>query len=287
MKRLVSFLFLYANAMALFAQIAAYPMGGRAWAMGNAAATLDDAWALYNNIGGLGEVENLTAFAGYDNRFGQREFQTFGAGIVAPTRFGVAGLSLSRFGDNIYSESKIGLGYARKVAQVTFGLKANYTQVSLAELGSAGKFVLEFGGQVQISKPIRFGVHIYNFTQAQFKDVYGTIYPIPTVIKAGMSYQATETLRLAIESEKDLDLPIEARFGVEYGIIKRLFLRTSVQMRGRNSDNTQTVSSHFGVGFQPKQLSFDYALGTQSNLGLTHHISMSYRFGDRKNNEEK
>jgi hypothetical protein len=270
---------MYLTPLFSWAQLESYTMGGRGWGIGNATATLSDEWAIFNNVGGIGQMEKFSAMFAYDNRFGLTEFQTFGLGFVAPIRWGVAGLSVDRFGDDLYNETKIGLGYAYRWDKVNFGLKANYAQISFADLGSKSTFILEFGGQVQLSKTIRFGVHIYNFSQALLKDDNGEEYKIPTVIKGGLAYSPLENLLVAIETQKDLDLPAEVRAGVEYGIWKYINLRTGIQVRGKSSNETQSVSGHFGLGFKLKQYRFDYALGTQSDLGLMHHVSFAVQFG--------
>src|SRR5690606_17216218 len=76
------------------------PVGARAAALGNASVTLPDLWALHNNIAGISDLTQPLVGAYAENRFGVRAFTTVALLGVYPTKkYGVYGLSLSRFGD--------------------------------------------------------------------------------------------------------------------------------------------------------------------------------------------
>ncbi len=260
------------------AQIDSYAFGGRALGMGQAVAAQRDAWSIFNNVAGLSYVDQGQAFFAYDNRFNVSAFQTFGLGAVAPLKWGVAGASLSRFGDELYNELKIGLGYSYRIEPVSLGLKVNYLQVSIQDLNSAGTVILEFGGIARITQNLFLAGHVYNLNQAKLTTERGEDQDIPTVLKAGLSYQPVEALTIGIETEKDVDLPASFKAGVEYQVVKNVFLRTGVQ--------TEPFINHFGLGFSPKRFSFDYALSTMSELGLSHHFSLGYRFGRKISRSE-
>lgn len=267
-------LILYLNGN-LLAQIDHYPLGGRALGMANASLNLGDSWSLFNNSAGIAEVTSPEVFFAYDNRFGFSAFQTFGLGTVVPVPWGGgAGLSISRFGDNLYNETRIGLAYAYKLDLVSLGLKVNYLQVSIQDLGSKGTVVLEFGGIAEIIPQLRFAGHIYNLNQAKLNTVSGEAEEIPTILKAGLLYQPVEAFLISAETEKDVDLPASFKLGLEYRIVKNLFLRTGIE--------TEPFISHFGIGFQPRNFGFDYALSSGGDLGISHHISARYRFAKTK-----
>jgi hypothetical protein len=256
---------LYAN---LLAQISNLPLGGRALGMANTAVTVQDEWALFNNVGAMAWLQESSVMMAYDYRFNFSPFQTFGAGGTWVLKSGAMGLSLSRFGDKLYNEQKIGLAYAHKIENTSIGLKINYLQVSLENYGSRGNFVFELGGLTRLSKTLVLGAHIYNLTLAKIKSEFNEITPIPIVMKAGLSYQPVSALLLNIETEKDIDLPARLKLGVEYQLIKHIFLRTGLQ--------THALSTHFGVGFQTKKWRFNYAIYNQSQLGASHQFALSF-----------
>jgi hypothetical protein len=264
----------------IFAQIEPAPMGARSLGMANAHVTLQDGWALYNNVAGIASLKNVEVFGGYENRFNVSEFQTFGLGLVAPMFKGVAGVSVSRFGDNLYSEQKIGLGYAYQVGGVSMGVKANFLQVSIDGLPSQNTFVFEFGGIAQITKELFFGGYIYNLSVARFKTQFEEDQLVPVVLKAGLSYRPFETIIINVEAEKDVDYAVTYKAGIEYQIIPHVYLRTGFKNPFKGKANlVESFTTHFGAGFFFKNIRFDYALYSSENrLGLTHHLSMGFEF---------
>lgn len=253
-----------------YAQIENTPLGGRALGLANASVTLQDPWALWNNVAGIANLEEKHVFIAYDNRFGIGPFQTFGFGAVLPSKYGSLGLSISRFGDNLYNEPKIGLGYAYEIDRVSLGLKVNYVQSNTEGLNSAGAIIIEFGGIVELTDQLTFAAHGYNLNQAELQAEFEEDERLPTILKAGIAYKPIEELFLSIETEKDIDFPATFKAGVEYRIIENLFLRTGIQ--------AEPFNNHFGIGFSPKKFIFDYALTTRDELGISHHISIGFRW---------
>jgi len=255
------------------AQIENPAMGARAYGMANASVAIKDHWAIFNNVGGVAGVKQVTGQMAYHNQFGIANFQTFALGIVTPIKMGVIGLGVSKFGDNLYSEQRVGIGYSHQIKNVSLGAKINYVQVSIQDLGSQGAFAFEFGGVAQLSKEISFGAHIYNFNQGRFNTSFGDAEKIPVIMKAGFAYQPVKALLINIETEKDIDLPATFKAGMEYEMIKNIFLRTGIQ--------TTPFNNFFGVGFTPRWFHLNYALSTNDALGVSHHLSFTYQLGKK------
>lgn len=260
-------LFTSPNSIAQFENMV---LGARANAMGNVATVHTDEWTLWNNIGALAQNENLSVLGTYHLPFGMADFQTFALGAVAPLKFGgVAGLSITRFGDELYNEMQIGLGYSHQIDKVSLGLKVNYAQVAFQDLGSIGTVVLEFGGLAEITPKFHFGAHIYNLNQAKFSSDFSEDEEIPTIMRAGLSYQPIKPLNLVFETEKNINFPASFKFGVDYNVFKNIYFRTGIE--------TEAFISHFGIGFYHKKLRIDYALASESTLGLSHQFSMLWQ----------
>ncbi|WP_053337288.1 PorV/PorQ family protein [Microscilla marina] len=263
----------FASLPMVWAQLENPAMGGRAKGIANASVAVRDHWALFNNIGGLAGIKKYTGQIAYNNRFGIANFQTFALGITAPVKVGAAGLSVSRFGDNLYSEQRIGIGYSHQIKNVSLGGKVNYVQVSIQDLGSKGTLVFEFGGIARLSKEVLFGAHIYNFNQGVFNTALGEEEKLPVIMKAGISYQPLSALMINAETEKNIDLPATFKVGLEYEIVPQIYVRTGIQ--------TQPMTNYFGVGFQPKRFHLNYALTTNNLLGISHHLSFTYQLGKK------
>jgi hypothetical protein len=253
-----------------------WPVGGRASGIANTAVTLADGWSLFNNPAGLAGSKQLQLFFACDNRFGIAGLQSIAAGVSMPLKQATVGLSVQKLGDALYSEQMAGIAFSHKISHVQLGIKANYVQVHVGDLGTKGALVMEFGGIATVTPHLFFGAHVYNFTQAKLASYQDE--RIPTVMKTGLSYRPITQLMLNLEAQKDTDFPATINAGIEYQIIKQFYLRTGI--------NTKPGIQHFGLGVHKKKFHFDYALRTHPTLGFSHHLSIALTF-DRKTQAAK
>lgn len=253
--------------------------GARSAGMANASVTLADEWAVFNNIGTLAGIDKQYAAFGYANRFGLEGWNNIGASFVSPLSFGgVAGLGVWRFGDNLYNENRVSLGYSHKLYGVSLGIQANYFAVSIEGLGTRQMLILEFGGLVQLSEKLFMGMHIYNFNQAKLNDFQDE--RIPTIMRAGLSYRPVDKLMVNIETEKNIDFDPSFRVGVSYELFTdKAFIRTGI--------STQPFVNYYGLSLKHKNFHFDYALSTHNKLGISHQLSLSYHLKEKKQKKEK
>jgi hypothetical protein len=252
-----------------FSQTDNAAMGARSAGLGNASATLTDAWAFFNNIGGTAGLKNIQASCTFQNRFGIKAISTASAVFIYPLNSGVPSLGFSRFGDIHYSVQKISAGFAHKISNVSLGIKAGYLQVAIEELNTRRAFVLEFGGIAEISKQLIFGAHVYNINQASLlggskKD------PVPVVMKASLSYRPIEKLMINTETQKDLRHKPSFKSGIEYYVVEKFCLRTGL--------STQSFNVFVGLGFRNQAMTIDYAFSSHAQLGISNELSLSYKF---------
>ena len=239
--------------------------------MAGTAITLADGWAVYNNPGALARVKEASLMTACDVRYGMTGFATVSFAGVLPLSRGTGAISADRFGDQLYSEQRIGIAWSHQMDRVSLGLKVNYTQVAISEVGVRGRFVFQFGGVAEITPQFLLGAHIYNFSQARLAKYQDE--RMPTVLAAGISWRPVPQLMLNAETEKDIDYPARFRGGVEYQIAKPFFLRMGLA--------TNPGTNHFGVGFNARKLHLDYALRTHPTLGLSHHLSLYWKLGEK------
>jgi len=246
------------------------PMGARAAALGNASVTLPDVWALHNNVAGIARLAQPEAGVYVENRFGIQAFTTVALQAVYPTsKFGIYGISLSRFGDALYSRQSVGFGAAHRLGQFSLGGKADIWQVSVQGYGSRKAVALSVGGQGEVLPNLFFGAYAFNVNQAKLAPYEDE--RLATVMKAGLSYAPYPRLLLAIETEKSIDHDATFKAGLEYLLLQeRLALRTGF--------SSLTGKATFGIGFQARQLQVGYAFGSTTRLGASHHLSVSCKF---------
>jgi hypothetical protein len=220
-------------------------------------------------VAGIAHINHPEAGVYVENRFGVRAFTTVALQAIYPTgKYGNYGLSISRFGDELYSQQSVGLGVAHRLGQFSLGGKVDVWQVSVQGYGSRKAVALSVGGQGEVIPNLLFGAYAYNLNQAKlaaFEDER-----LATLLKAGLSYKPHQKLLLAVETEKNIDHKADFKAGVEYQLLKeKLALRTGF--------STLTHRATFGAGFQARQLQVDYAFGSTTLLGLSHHLAVSYK----------
>jgi hypothetical protein len=271
------FILLVAMPCFTFAQVRHLGIG-RASGFANAAVTLNDQWAIFNNVAGLAWIDKTYLMSVYDNRFSMSGFNTVLAGMVGVNKWGVAGgWTISQFGSDVYRETNLSLGLSHKLGNVSIGLRANYFQMSIEGLGTRRRILLEFGGVMQLSKTLWLGAHIYNFNQAKVADFQDE--RLPVVMKAGLSYRPTNKVMINLETEKDINFPQTIKLGIEYKIVSSLALRTGI--------STQPFIQSYGVEFSYYAFNILYTLSTHAQLLPSHQIGIAYHFRKLKKQENQ
>ena len=116
--------------------------------MGETTVSISDPWAVFINSAGIADVNSGMAMFSYQNKYATAGLNTFGAAYIQPLSFGTGGLSVYRFGDDLFNEQKVGLSFADKIGIVSLGSTLNYIQYQIEGLGSKGLFSIDFGGLV-------------------------------------------------------------------------------------------------------------------------------------------
>jgi hypothetical protein len=256
--------FLIANIT--LAQSTSTLMGARQLGMANASSVTADEWSLWNNVGGIGKVKERAVAVAYEatptlvgaNRKALVATNPFGFGTLAVGAF--------RFGDNVYSEQLISIGFGNQVGITALGAKANIVQYRAEGFGTRTALSFDFGGITQITPLISIGAYITNLTQSSFSG--SDNYRLPTRLTVGLGLKPTEKIFIATELEKDLDFKPTWRTGIEYTALKNFFIRTGFNF------NPQNI--YFGLGGKKKNITFDYALRYHQLLGTSHQISAAY-----------
>jgi hypothetical protein len=244
--------------------------GARSQSMGHANATLADEWSLFNNVGGISDVEKGSVFFGYHRFFDIDGFDKVALGIVQPFEFGSVGLSAFRFGDALYSEQMLSTAFGNKIGFVRLGLRASYYQLRIDDFGTSSAFMFDLGGIVELIPNVSFGAYISNFTVSTLNNMDQS--KLPVSMKAGISYQPTQDIMLNLDIHKDVDFDPEIRAGLEYRIIEKVFVRTGI--------NSNPFKAYFGGGLKFGRFKVDYAVTSHQYLGIAHQASVVFAYQD-------
>lgn len=246
-------------------------MGARGAGLGYTSATLGDEWALFNNVGGLAKIQQTVAAFAYDRNASLPGGDRMAAVFTTPFKNGGAGLSLFRFGDELYSEQIIAAGYSNKFGIASLGLKLNYIQYSNSVTGTTHAFSVGFGGIASITPQLSVGAYITNINQPSLSKKDHE--QLPTQLTAGISFRPNQNFLIAVEVMKDLDYSPVLKAGIEYADNKK----TTKKISFRTGLNLHPNAIYFGVGYLMERLRIDYAVSYSALLSFGQQVSITYR----------
>jgi len=243
-------------------------MGARAEAMGNASACIEDVWSINNNIAGLAKTRVASTGFSFHAIPSASFFNRMAAVFAFPIKAGAAGAGVFRFGDALYNEHVLSLGFAHTFGLASLGAKLNYLQYHASGLGAYTAVTVSFGGIATLTPNLLFGAHIQNINQPVINPM--TEEHAATKVYAGMSFLPSSRLTLAAELEKDLEHHATIKSGLDYQAFNKVSFRTGM--------NLHPESAFFGFGLKNVKLQADYSLQLNYTLGITHQATISYRF---------
>jgi hypothetical protein len=248
--------------------------------MGNASVALTDLWAIHHNQAAMVGLEQAGVAAYYENRFLLANLNLQGAAAVLPTpKAGVFGISYSRFGNKLFNQSRYGFAYGKKLWDfLSVGLQLSYLNTTLAEdYGIRHSFIAEIGLLSQITPKFRMGFHAFNLTRTRLADAFDE--RVPMNFRLGAQYAFSKKVKMAVEAEKDLELPAVFKAGVEYFPADVFAIRVGI--------GTAPFSADFGLGLRLRFLQFDIAGSVHPVLGFSPKASLSYRFDAFKKKKKR
>ena len=247
-------------------------VGGRAAAMGRTSVCEQGIWALQNNPAGLAGLKGWHFGLYYENQWMLKE-TAFKSGAVAKAIEGIGclGVSVNQFGSDSYSESKIGMAYARDFGPyLHIGLQFDYLLLHWGgDYPNRGAPCFELGMQSQVTERLRLGAYLFNPFQLKLKTLNEERLPI--VLRFGMAFQLANDFVMQCEMEKNSERTgIHLRGGFEYTLFNAFSLRAGAQF------NPNVLS--FGLGYTIQSIQVDAAaqlhqlLGASIQIGLGYHI---------------
>lgn len=257
-------------------------------ALGEAGTAASDDVAVMNyNPAGLGTMKSGQATFLYKQGLTQDAFGRLMIG--APTRAGALALSVGYYDAgnvdidtgggvssvNAQKDYMVGLGFARPVGPVQFGVNAKFLRSTLVEQYSANTAALDFGIHTLIGSRLHFGAAVQNLGQGlKYAD---TADPLPTNYRVGAAWAfrsgAASPILLVDFPYFSHERELRPAVGLDVPV-GPLSLRAGYQDIGGSHQLS------VGAGFSIGRGSLDYSLGMANQLNATHRVSLSLRFGD-------
>lgn len=246
------------------------PGGGKSTAMSGASVTNRDLWSAFNNQAGLADVRHISAGLIYENKFLLKELGTKAGAFAIPVNKGTFALSFYKYGFNLYNENKVGLAYAMPLSErFKAAVQLDYMLTQLAEnYGKKGLFTFELGLLAKINDKWYMGAQVYN--PMRVKLISDVEERIPSYIRFGTNYMFNDNVNLVVEAEKDMQNKPVVRAGVDYQLVKNVYVRAGV------GSNPGIFS--FGFGIDMKIFKVDFGTSKHSTLGYSPAVSLMYSF---------
>ena len=262
-----SFLLFFFFSYSLFAQNGAIrPLSARSNGVSNASVAFTGINSIFNNQAGLADLEKSGVLLSAQQSFVNPNSDNFGIGFAIPTSSGNFGIDLHHFINNDLNQIILGLAYARKLAPNLFaGIQfearssqlAPYERILLFSKERTELFTAEIGFQYKLRKNLLIGIHFSNpFKLEIIKNEY-----LPRIFRTGATYSPSENILIHAEIEKNFEIPIVLKSGMEWEIANEFWLRFGLQYKPLNIN--------IGAGYRFRNgLRIDLAGFYQSGLDL-------------------
>lgn len=241
------------------------PLGARATGIGQIGSVIADEGSLFGNSGALGRLEASSVFFSCLVRPSIPGANQAAASISLLSRFGVAGIGVASFGDEVYSEQTATAGFANKLGLASLGISASLIQFRAGGHETRNALSINCGGIARITNKIVVGAYIVNINQA----VIAPEERLPVRLIAGIGFYPEEHVLIAAEVEKHIDFTPTWKGGLEYVIRKKIFFRTGF--------NINPNSAHGGIGVKWRRLRIDFSTSFNRALGGVYQASAVWR----------
>ena len=239
-----------------------------ALALGGAAATYKNPFAIENNVGILAFNKNEVAFNG-QNRFGLSEYSQLSlCGTIALSNT-VLGIAYHNSPLADLSIQKYQLALAKKLMEdLSIGVAINYHQHSSSnvyyEKGDAFSFNL--GLYYQINDKLNFGFQAFNPNRSRITKLPQE--RLDALYRLGMDYLLSKNVTLYSDLVQSTSQNLSFHGGLEVQ-------QNQFKIRGGFNTNQELA---LGLGFSKNQFSFDVGTSYHNILGISPSLNLNYAF---------
>lgn len=231
-----------------------------------------DATAPYWNPAGLRLVPQVELTSFYSQLFSIGDLSYMGTAVAVPSSFGGVGVAYSQFGPSAYREQQIYFSHGFELVEhVIAGYNLKGMFLKIEEYGSASTFGLDFAVLARIKENIQAGVVGKNVNHPS---IGSSKEYLPYGFNAGVAFRPIQGLWLSGDLERIDPQGISLKSGIEFMVAQYFTVRAGMQ----NSP------ARFSGGFGAKAgiVRLDYAYQQNSNLPGSHEFSVTFKFGEPK-----
>jgi hypothetical protein len=226
-----------------------------------------DAFSFTQNQAALANVHSIQAGIYGERIFLMPELANYLLAIAVPLPVGNIGLCFSRFGSKGYSQSRIGIAYARPIdKKIDIGIQFNYHSIRIEGYGNSAVPGFEIGSIFHFSERFHFGLHTVNPVGGKFG--LNREEKLPTIIETGFGYRPSETFFITAILIKQESMPVNVKVGFDYRLHSKIKISAGI--------NSATGAYWFGAGLLLSHLTVSFYSSIHSRLGPTPGLMLNY-----------
>ncbi len=263
------FLLLFLLTSCLYGQDGLFPTyDARARALGGTGLAAEGIDAVWTNPAGLAVGnDRVQAAATAEQRFGISELTMASAAATRTFGNGGFGLQLSSFGFDTYRETRVGLGYGRRLSErLTIGGEVVGFATQTEAYAGTFDFTFGLGAQLEIIEELSVGVRVFSPIRVSR---FGEDDNLPQLLALGGSYRPNEKVMLSAEVHQDIEQDTRFRAGLEYLPADALRIRLGVA--------TKAAELSFGIGYEITEgVEVSAAAAYHEILGISPVVGIRY-----------
>lgn len=243
-------------------------MGATSIAMGQTGVAIPNSnWSIFSNVALLSTDQTHISFYGF-RYVGIAEITDIAANVTTQTEWGTIGAGVHRYGFNLFNENRFLLAYKNSLDRFHYGASVSYTHIFQGgNYGAAGAIGFDLGLAAEITDDLWFGARATNVNQPSYGD---TDEQLPRELATGLSYLLTQEALITAEIVKDVMFPLSFRNGVQFEVIRALFIRAGI--------TTKPETYSFGFGYHSSSWEVNFGLQQHNPLGMSPALDLAVKF---------
>ncbi|PWJ42564.1 hypothetical protein [Sediminitomix flava] len=260
----------------IFAQQYEINAGAESSGMGFSALSNKNVWAVFHNLSQVSRLNGVQIGVSTSLLYQQLGFQSSQLSIIYPLKDNAIGVGLHRFGDGLYNEQLITIGWSQLLGNVSIGIQSNLVQFHVREWINQLSYSFDASVSLPLSSFVEAQLLVKNFTfntpkanldsfiQSEF---YSSIH-------FGLGLKPTDNIILQPKIAYRSDQQMFFNFGGEFQLSEAVIIRTGY--------SNKPSKYHFGWSIFLKKVNVAYALITHPFLKTSHQLSLSTSFSKLK-----
>lgn len=229
-------------------------------------------WSLYSNPSGLTSILQPAGGVGYHNAFGIQALSARTAFVTIPTKYLSTGISYVQYGDKLYNFQSFSFSAARTISpRLKMGIRFQYLIRHIYGTDNQNTFVVDAGLSYNASDQVRIALFSRNPAGATLPDDYN-VQKLPSSLAAACIVRLSPVFFLTADLMHREDL---SRQQYAFALSARVLRCASI--RGAISARPVRLAVGSTLGWQGLEINF--SANYHDLLGLSSTAGISYAFG--------